>query len=49
VDLSSGEVAESGVTVLPGHIGATLLALADVDPGEYVDEELGEVIEGVLG
>ncbi len=30
-----------GETIMPGHIGATLLALADVDPGEFVDPGLG--------
>jgi uncharacterized protein (DUF1501 family) len=37
VDLSSGAVTEGGVALTPGHLGATLLALGDVDPGEYTD------------
>ncbi|MFT5681416.1 MAG: hypothetical protein ACI8RZ_002322 [Myxococcota bacterium] len=37
-DLSSGTVTDHGVDLLPGHIGATLLALGDVDPGLYTDE-----------
>lgn len=48
VDLASGESSASGVTLLPGHLGATLLALADVDPGDYVDPAVGAVIGGVL-
>lgn len=31
VDLASGEVHDSGTALLPGHLGATLLALADLD------------------
>jgi hypothetical protein len=34
VDLGSGLPHASGVGLLPGHLGATLLALGDVDPGE---------------
>lgn len=48
VDLATGDSTASGVTLLPGHLGATLLALADVDPAEYVDPAVGDVIEGVL-
>ena len=48
INLSSGEVSESGVTMMPGHLGATLLALADIDPGDDVDPAVGEVIEAVL-
>jgi uncharacterized protein (DUF1501 family) len=46
VDLRDGGVSDSGVDLLPGHIGATLLALGDVDPGEYI--EGAEVIEAAL-
>ncbi|MCB9758546.1 MAG: DUF1501 domain-containing protein [Alphaproteobacteria bacterium] len=35
VDLASGEVHTSGTRLLPEHLGATLLALGDVDPGDY--------------
>ncbi len=38
VDLASGEPHASGVGLLPGHIGATLLALGDVDPGESLSD-----------
>ena len=33
VDLATGQPHPSGVGLLPGHVGATLLALGDVDPG----------------
>ncbi|MCB9780920.1 MAG: DUF1501 domain-containing protein [Alphaproteobacteria bacterium] len=36
-DLRSGETGDGGVTLQPGHLGATLLALADVDPDEGSD------------
>ena len=48
VDLTSGEASASGVTLLPGHIGATLLALADIDPAEHVDPAAGDVIWGAI-
>jgi uncharacterized protein (DUF1501 family) len=48
VDLASGDVSDTGVSLLPGHIGATLLALADIDPAEFVDPAAGDVIEGIL-
>jgi uncharacterized protein (DUF1501 family) len=48
IDLITGEVSDSGETMYPGHLGATLLALADVDPGEFVDRSMGTVIEGAL-
>lgn len=48
IDLTSGDPSDSGETIYPGHLGATLLALADVDPGEFVDRSMGTVIEGVL-
>lgn len=38
VDLASGEVSDGGTRLVPGHLGATLLALADIDPAEYVLE-----------
>ena len=36
VDLSSGQVTDSGVDLLPGHLGATLMVLGGHDPGELV-------------
>jgi len=35
VDLASGEPTDSGVSLTPAHLGATLLALGDVDPGDW--------------
>ncbi len=34
VDLASGDIAEGGTWLAPEHVGATLLALADVDPAD---------------
>ncbi len=45
-DLTGAPLA--GETMMPGHIGATLLALADVDPGEFVDPALGSPLLDVL-
>ncbi|MEE2751022.1 MAG: DUF1501 domain-containing protein [Myxococcota bacterium] len=47
VDLASGELSESGTRLTSAHLGATILALGDVDPGDY----LGSVppIGAVLG
>jgi hypothetical protein len=37
VDLASGAtVSSGGELLLPAHLGATLLALADIDPGEVL-------------
>ena len=36
IDLASGWESDSGVVLSPGHLGATLLALADRDPGDVV-------------
>lgn len=36
IDLGSGEVTASGTNLLPKHLGATLLALGDIDPGEHI-------------
>lgn len=36
VDLGSGQVSASGVALLPGHLGATLMALGGHDPGALV-------------
>jgi hypothetical protein len=45
VDLDTGETAETGVSLLPTHLGATLYAIAGVDPGEAVGEVIGAVVE----
>ncbi len=36
IDLVSGDLAESGTDLLPGHLGATLMALGGHDPGSLV-------------
>ena len=38
LDLATGETKDDGIALLPGHIGATLLAMGDVDPEEYLPE-----------
>ena len=38
IDLVSGEISDGGTALLPEHLGATLLALGDVDPGEYISD-----------
>ena len=48
VDLATGDSTDAGTTLLPGHVGATLLALADLDPAEFVDADEGEPITGIL-
>ena len=36
VDLDTGEVRDGGVQMYHSHLGATMLALGDVDPGDYL-------------
>lgn len=48
VDLATGEATDSGTSLLPNHLGATLLAMADIDPGEVIEEE-AEPITAVMG
>jgi len=36
IDLASGDLSEGGTDLLPGHLGATLLALGDHDPGDFL-------------
>lgn len=43
VDLATGSPSDSGADLVPEHLGATLLALAGLDPGD-----LGDPIEAVL-
>ncbi|MEC7985311.1 MAG: DUF1501 domain-containing protein [Myxococcota bacterium] len=38
VDLQTGHPSSQGTALLPGHIGATLLKLADIDSQEYISE-----------
>ena len=37
VDLGTGAISGSGTSLLPEHLGATLLQLGDVDPAEFLD------------
>lgn len=46
VDPLSADVTEAGEVLDVNHLGATLLALGDVDPGEYLDG--AEPIHGIL-
>lgn len=46
VDLGSGASVDGGTALVPSHLGATLLALGDVDPGEYLPNHAP--IEAVL-
>jgi len=45
VDLNSGSVSSNGEKLLPSHLGATLLQLADIDPRAHID---GSPISAVL-
>lgn len=36
IDMSSGAATDAGTALTPEHIGATLMALGDVDPGDYL-------------
>lgn len=38
IDLATGEVTASGTPLLPEHLGATLLALGDVDPTPHLGD-----------
>ena len=46
MDFASGEVHESGLVPTCNHLNATLLALGDVDPGDYRDG--ADIIEAIL-
>ena len=46
VDLASGEIDEAGTSLLPAHLGATLLRIGDLDPGDFMLQP--EPIEAVL-
>ena len=46
IDLKSGGLTDSGTLMTSGHLGATLLALADIDPGSVLDG--AEPIAGAL-
>ncbi|MDP2305696.1 MAG: DUF1501 domain-containing protein [Pseudomonadota bacterium] len=38
IDLATGELDTGGESLLPGHLGATLLHLAGIDPAEWVTQ-----------
>ena len=38
-NLETGEVDESGEYLVTGHVGATLLSLADLDPAEFISTD----------
>jgi uncharacterized protein (DUF1501 family) len=44
IDLASGAIDGSGTALVPEHLGATLLALADLDPSETGVPAIGAVI-----
>ncbi len=46
IELASGAITDAGVDLSAAHLGATLLALGDVDPGEYLTD--AAPIEAVL-
>ncbi len=39
VNLASGELTDSGTGLTAGNLGATLLAMADIDPGEFTEAQ----------
>lgn len=47
VDLATGEVTDAGTALRSAHLGATLLALGDVDPAQEIDD--AEPITAMLG
>jgi hypothetical protein len=49
IDLASGEATDGGERLTSSHLGATLLALADVDPGPYVDEGVAPITAALRG
>ncbi|MEC8381733.1 MAG: transcriptional initiation protein Tat, partial [Myxococcota bacterium] len=40
ISLETGEMTDNGVMLLPQHLGATLLALGDVDYGRHVNQDV---------
>ena len=40
VDLATGEATDSGTSLVPNHLGATLLALGGIDPAEVLAAEV---------
>jgi hypothetical protein len=48
VVLDSGELHSSGQMLLPQHLGATLLALGNVDPGVHLDSGFQPITSAIL-
>lgn len=48
VDLASGAVHSSGVGLVPGHMGATLLALGGLDPGDVMAQAIDPIAAALL-
>jgi hypothetical protein len=48
VDLEDGTARDDGTVLGPGNIGATILALADVDPGPWVEGGEAAIIRAML-
>jgi hypothetical protein len=47
IDPTTGEPSKKGVEIMAGNFGATLLQLADIDPGEWIDGF--EALPGLIG
>ena len=47
VNLDTGEPAEDGADLLPGHVGATLMALADVDYEAYLTQGEAPILAAI--
>jgi len=48
ISLRTGEFSDNGVMLLPQHLGATLLALGDVDYGQYVHADVEPIWAAML-
>ena len=48
ISLQTGEMTENGVMLLPQHLGATLLALGDVDYARYVNTDVNPIWAAML-
>ena len=46
IDLSSGDLYTNGTPVVPEHLGATLMELADIDPRPFIDN--AQAIRGLM-
>ena len=38
ISLATGEISAHGESLVPGHLGATLMTMADIDPAEFIPE-----------